>query len=208
MLRAFFILTDPVTASTANRGRPDFMARWRVCWSGIRSFGGYPDGWHLPCCWPITVPLIDYYAATRVQSSLKSRHAKTMQKSTAFTLAIFAAALTGLTALVNELTKTTIAEQAMKQQKALFDQVIPSDLYDNDLQKSCFVVQAPQLGKGPHRVYIARKGDNPVGAVMEATAPDGYSGAIQLTVGSDFSGTVLGTRVAGTSRNARPWRQN
>lgn len=49
--------------------------------------------------------------------------------------------------------------------------------------------------KGPHRVYIARKGDNPVGAVMEATAPDGYSGAIQLLVGSDFSGTVLGTRV-------------
>lgn len=119
---------------------------------------------------------------------------KTMQKH-GVTLAIFAAALTGLTALVNELTKTTIAEQAMKQQKALFDQVIPSDLYDNDLQKSCFVVQAPQLGKGPHRIYIARKGDNPVGAVMEATAPDGYSGAIQLLVGSDFSGTVLGTRV-------------
>ncbi len=30
---------------------------------------------------------------------------------------------------------------------------------------------------------------------MEATAPDGYSGAIQLLVGSDFSGTILGTRV-------------
>ena len=95
---------------------------------------------------------------------------KTMQKH-GVTLAIFAAALTGLTALVNELTKTTIAEQAMKQQKALFDQVIPSDLYDNDLQKSCFVVQAPQLGKGPHRVYIARKGDNPVGAAAAARRP-------------------------------------
>jgi electron transport complex, RnfABCDGE type, G subunit len=32
-------------------------------------------------------------------------------------------------------------------------------------------------------------------AVMEATAPDGYSGAIQLLVGADFSGTVLGSRV-------------
>lgn len=30
---------------------------------------------------------------------------------------------------------------------------------------------------------------------MEATAPDGYSGAIQLLVAADFSGTVLGTRV-------------
>lgn len=119
---------------------------------------------------------------------------KTMQKH-GVTLAIFAAALTGLTALVNELTKNTIDEQASKQQKALFDQVIPADFYDNDLQKSCFIVQAPQLGKGEHRIFIARKGDNAVGAVMEATAPDGYSGAIRLLVGTDFSGTVLGTRV-------------
>lgn len=119
---------------------------------------------------------------------------KTMQKH-GVTLAIFAAALTGLTALVNELTKNTIDEQASKQQKALFDQVIPSDFYDNDLQKSCFIVQAPQLGKGEHRIFIARKGDDAVGAVMEATAPDGYSGAIRLLVGTDFSGTVLGTRV-------------
>ncbi|MBL5898187.1 electron transport complex subunit RsxG [Lelliottia amnigena] len=119
---------------------------------------------------------------------------KTMQKH-GITLAIFAAVLTGLTALVNQLTKTTIDEQAAKQQKALFDQVIPSDFYDNNLQESCFVVQAPELGKGNHRVFIARKGDNATGAVMEATAPDGYSGAIQLLVGTDFSGTVLGTRV-------------
>ncbi|KGA99711.1 electron transport complex, RnfABCDGE type, G subunit [Enterobacteriaceae bacterium ATCC 29904] len=119
---------------------------------------------------------------------------KTMQKH-GVTLAIFAAALTGLTALVNELTKPTIDQQAARQQKALFDQVIPSEVYDNDLQQSCFIVQAPQLGKGNHRVYIARKGDTPVGAVMEATAPDGYSGAIQLLVGADFAGTVLGTRV-------------
>ena len=80
---------------------------------------------------------------------------KTMQKH-GVTLAVFAAVLTGLTALVNALTKTTIEEQATKQQKALFDQVIPSDFYDNDLQKSCFVVDAPQLGKGMHRVFIAR----------------------------------------------------
>ena len=119
---------------------------------------------------------------------------KTMQKH-GVTLAIFAAVLTGLTALVNELTKSTIDEQAAKQQKALFDQVIPSDLYDNNLQESCFVVQAPQLGKGDHRIFIARKGNTAVGAVMEATAPDGYSGAIQLLVGVDFNGTVLGTRV-------------
>ena len=51
---------------------------------------------------------------------------KTMQKH-GVTLAVFAAVLTGLTALVNALTKTTIEEQASKQQKALFDQVIPAE---------------------------------------------------------------------------------
>jgi len=63
------------------------------------------------------------------------------------------------------------------------------------LQNSCYLVEAPELGKGKHKVYIARQDDNPVAAVIEATAPDGYSGVIQLLVGADFNGTVLGTRV-------------
>jgi len=111
------------------------------------------------------------------------------------TLALFAAGSTGLTAAIDQLTKTTIAEQAAIQQKALFDQVIPGDSYNNALQRSCFVVSDPALGKGPHRVWIAKKDDQPVAAIVESTAPDGYSGAIQLLVGVDFSGTVLGVRV-------------
>lgn len=119
---------------------------------------------------------------------------KTMQKH-GVTLAIFAALATGLTAVVNELTKPTIDRQAALQQKVLFDQVIPADLYDNDIQSSCFVVTEPELGAGEHRLYVARKGEQPVAVVMESTAPDGYSGAIQLLVGADFGGKVLGTRV-------------
>ncbi|WP_318356936.1 electron transport complex subunit RsxG [Enterobacter sp.] len=119
---------------------------------------------------------------------------KTMQKH-GVTLAIFAACCTGLTAAVNQLTKSTIDGQAALQQKTLFDQVVPPSLYDNDLNESCYMVNEPALGKGPHRVYIARKDDKPVAAVIETTAPDGYSGAIQLLVGADFNGTVTGTRV-------------
>lgn len=111
------------------------------------------------------------------------------------TLALFAAGSTGLTAAINQLTKHTIDDQAEKQQNALFQQVIPAGSYNNDLLKSCFVVEAPELGKGAHKVYIARQDDKPVSAILEATAPDGYSGAIQLLVGADFNGTVLGTRV-------------
>jgi electron transport complex protein RnfG len=111
------------------------------------------------------------------------------------TLTLFAAASTGMTAAINQLTKSTIAEQAVMQQKALFSQVLPADSYNNALQNSCYLVDAPELGKGTHKVYIARKNDTPVGAILEATAPDGYSGVIQLLVGADFNGTVLGTRV-------------
>lgn len=119
---------------------------------------------------------------------------KTIRKH-GITLALFAAGSTGLTAAINMMTKTTIDEQAALQQKALFDQVLPADRYNNQLQNRCFIVSAPALGKGEHRVYIAEKNGTPVAAVMEATAPDGYSGAIQLLVGVDFNGTVLGTRV-------------
>ena len=111
------------------------------------------------------------------------------------TLALFAAGSTGLTAAINELTKSTIEDQAAQQQKALFDQVMPANLYNNDLLKSCYRVTAPELEKGEHKVWIAQNGDKAVAAVMEATAPDGYSGAIQLLVAADFKGTVLGTRV-------------
>ena len=119
---------------------------------------------------------------------------KTMRKH-GITLALFAAATTGLTAVINELTKTTIDQQAELQQKALFDQVLPAAMYDNNLTQSCYRVSAAALGKGEQRLYIARQGDKPVAVVMEATAPDGYSGAIHLLVGADFSGTILGTRV-------------
>lgn len=119
---------------------------------------------------------------------------KTMRKH-GVTLAIFAALLTGLTALVNELTKPTIDRQAARQQQQLFDQVIDQELYDNDIQHSCLIVHDSPLGKGERKIYVARKGHTPVGVVMETTAPDGYSGAIQILVGADFNGTVLGTRV-------------
>ncbi|EBO5439502.1 electron transport complex subunit RsxG [Salmonella enterica] len=119
---------------------------------------------------------------------------KTIRKH-GITLALFAAGSTGLTAVINQMTKSTIHEQALQQQHALFDQVLPPDRYNNNLQESCYLVDAPALGKGIHRVFIARKDDKPVAAIIEATAPDGYSGAIQLIVGADFNGTILGTRV-------------
>lgn len=112
------------------------------------------------------------------------------------TLALFAVLATGLTAVVNELTKDTIAHQAELQQKQLFDQVLPAEMYNNELQHECYVVTDKRLGStAPHHLYLARKDGVPVAAAVETTAPDGYSGAIQLLVAADFSGKVLGVRV-------------
>ncbi|WP_336795505.1 electron transport complex subunit RsxG [Erwinia aphidicola] len=112
------------------------------------------------------------------------------------TLAVFAAITTGLTAVINAVTKPTIEHQTAVQQKILLDQVVPPELYDNKIQQECYVVTDPALGNGsPHHLYLARKGDKPVAAAVETTAPDGYSGNIQLIVGASFDGTVYGTRV-------------
>lgn len=111
-------------------------------------------------------------------------------------LAFFGALMTGMTAIVNLLTKPTIEHQALLQQKTLFDQVIPASVYDNNLQDECYNVTDESLGTAtPHRMYLARKSGEPVAAVVETTAPDGYSGAIQLLVAADFHGNVYGSRV-------------
>lgn len=111
-------------------------------------------------------------------------------------LAFFGALMTGMTAIVNLLTKPTIEHQALLQQKTLFDQVIPASVYDNNLQDECYNVTDESLGTAtPHRMYLARKAGEPVAAVVETTAPDGYSGAIQILVAADFNGKVYGSRV-------------
>jgi len=117
-------------------------------------------------------------------------------RKNAFTLGMFAVITTGVTAVVNYVTKPTVDHQTALQQKKLLDQVVPVELYDNVIQQECYLVRNAALGnQQPHHLYIARKGDKPVAAALETTAPDGYSGAIQLLVGADFSGTLLGVRV-------------
>ncbi len=67
MLGAFFILTDPVTAATTNRGRLLFGALAGLLVWLIRTYGGYPDGVAFAVLLAnITVPLIDHYTRPRV----------------------------------------------------------------------------------------------------------------------------------------------
>ncbi|WP_087016326.1 electron transport complex subunit RsxD [Thaumasiovibrio subtropicus] len=66
MLGAFFIATDPVSASTTIRGRVIFGAMIGLLVFLIRSWGGYPDGVAFAVLLAnMTVPLIDYYTRPR-----------------------------------------------------------------------------------------------------------------------------------------------
>ncbi|MBK5072913.1 electron transport complex subunit RsxD [Budviciaceae bacterium CWB-B4] len=66
MLCAFFIITDPVTASTTVKGRLIFGVLVGVLVWLIRSYGGYPDAVAFAILLAnITVPLIDHYTQPR-----------------------------------------------------------------------------------------------------------------------------------------------
>ncbi|WP_034950750.1 electron transport complex subunit RsxD [Erwinia oleae] len=74
MLGAFFIATDPVTASTTNKGRLLYGALIGMLIWLIRSFGGYPDGVAFAVLLAnIAVPLIDYYTQPRVYGHRKEK---------------------------------------------------------------------------------------------------------------------------------------
>lgn len=67
ILGAFFIATDPVTASTTPLGRLIYGAGIGFLTFAIRSWGGYPDGIAFAVLlMGMTVPLLDYYTAPKV----------------------------------------------------------------------------------------------------------------------------------------------
>lgn len=67
MLATFFIVTDPVTASTTPRGRIIYAGGIALLTYLIRTFGGYPDGVAFAVLiMNAAVPLIDSYTRPRV----------------------------------------------------------------------------------------------------------------------------------------------
>lgn len=74
MLGAFFIATDPVSASTTPLGRVIFGAGCGVLIYVIRNWGGYPDGIAFSVLlMNMAAPLIDYYTQPRVIGQQRNR---------------------------------------------------------------------------------------------------------------------------------------
>jgi electron transport complex protein RnfG len=94
------------------------------------------------------------------------------------------------------LTRERIAAEERRVELLAMAAVLPPALYDNDPLADTLVLCAREdLGPGRHTVYRARREGEPVALALGATAPDGYSGRIELLIGIELEGRVLGVRV-------------
>jgi Na+-translocating ferredoxin:NAD+ oxidoreductase subunit G len=116
---------------------------------------------------------------------------------TSLILFVFALVGTAMMAYTFRQTHPVIEESARAEKLALISQVLPRTLYDNDLMAN--YRQLPQddlLGtRRPSGMWLATRNGTPVGVVLEAVAPEGYSGDIELIIGLTAEGVITGVRV-------------
>lgn len=113
-------------------------------------------------------------------------------------LLLFTIVFTALMAFTYSATKPILDASAQAQRLKLIGEVLPPELYDNDLLADTVTVPpASALGlPEPSLAYRARKGGEPVALVLEAAANDGYSGRIDLVLAIMADGRLQAVRVA------------
>jgi electron transport complex protein RnfG len=115
----------------------------------------------------------------------------------ALRLAAFTAVTAAVLAAMVAATRDRIAEGERRTQLAQLAALLPEGGYDNDPVADRTRLIAPEgLGSDrPRTVWRARRGGQPAAAVLSVVAPDGYGGPIELLIGVDAAGTVIGVRV-------------
>lgn len=116
---------------------------------------------------------------------------------TALLLGIFAVIGTGLVTYTFKATEQPIIESQRAALLRSLHALVPPASHDNDLFTDIIQVSDTRLGsERAMRVFRARQKDKPVAVVMEAVAPDGYSGNIFLLIAIRYDGELLGVRVS------------
>lgn len=108
--------------------------------------------------------------------------------------ALIASILLGVT---NCSTESTIQQRLDEDLNASLAEVIPADWHDNDLLQDTLTVASSEfnIGAAETIVYLAKKAGKTTAVCFKLTAPDGYSGAINMIIGIATDGTILGVRV-------------
>lgn len=94
-------------------------------------------------------------------------------------------------------TKAPIERSEQQAKLKLISQLIPQSEFDNNIVTDTLsLLPDPLLGTSmASTAYRARKGGGAVAVVLEAIAPDGYSGRISLIIAIRSDGTLGGVRV-------------
>ncbi|MEI7842098.1 MAG: electron transport complex subunit RsxG [Gallionellaceae bacterium] len=116
---------------------------------------------------------------------------------TASNLVFFAIIGTAVLASTYFLTHEKIVESEKAEKLKLITQIVPTTLYDNDImQDTLSIATDPLLGNDAETLaYRARLNGEPSAVVIEAIAPDGYSGKIALILAVKANGELAGVRV-------------
>ena len=110
-------------------------------------------------------------------------------------LGLFAIVTVGLVAITQLGTEPRIAESERAAKNRALSELLPVGSYDNHPQDDLRQVEDPLLGnKGKRPVYLASLNGKPTAVILQVTAPDGYSGSIQLLVGVLADGKLAGVR--------------
>jgi electron transport complex protein RnfG len=116
---------------------------------------------------------------------------------TALNLLFFAVIGTALLAITYQLTHDAIAKSEENEKLKLIKQIVPASSYDNDIIKDTAQLAADALLGNDNEtvVYRGRLKNRPSIAVIQAIAPDGYSGKIRLIIAIHSDGRIGGVRV-------------
>lgn len=116
---------------------------------------------------------------------------------TASAMIIFSLVASAALSISYFLTKTPIEESDARAKRMFLNQVVPSNLYDNNLVKDTISVEPnPLIGNKKNiDIYRAKKNNHVIAVIIETIAPDGYSGEIKTLVGVDQKDKILGVRV-------------
>jgi len=112
-------------------------------------------------------------------------------------LALFAVVGTTLVALTEYSTSAAITENERQVLLRNLYALLPRDKLDNDIATDTLQLPASALlgTDDAATVYRARLGGEPVAAIFNSVAPDGYNGKILLLVGVYIDGRLAGVRV-------------
>ena len=108
--------------------------------------------------------------------------------------ALLASVLLGVT---NCSTEGTIQQRLDEDLKKSLEEVVPVTLYDNDMLQDTVMIPSTEFNIGANEttVYLAKKSGKVSAMCFKLIAPDGYSGAINMIMGLDRDGNILGVRV-------------